>query len=143
MPIVPVGHDALKALLRGNGRVALANRASTANGVHILAAAIVRHDPAGEIRNQVAWDLDLAPGEAEAFDLTNPTDQPFSGIELLMTLFSPDKYGLRDVYLVSPPDSAPSRQWEAGVRLETDAAEEREFFVPESSGLVAYLRAIT
>jgi hypothetical protein len=142
MPISPLGRPQLESLMIGNGRVTVANGASGASSLQILAAAIVRHDAAGVSSRQTVWELDLAPGEAELVDPPEASDQRFAGIEVLFRLFSSGELGLREVYLASPPDSAPVRQWEAGVRLETEPAEEREFVVPESPGLVAYLRAI-
>jgi hypothetical protein len=61
------------------------------------------------------------------------------GVEALLRLYSPDQRGLRDVYLSSPPDGAPARQWEIGVRPEASPAQEGETVVPESPGLLAYV----
>ena len=142
MPFTPLGRQSLEALFGASGRVALANRASGASGLRILDAVIVRHDAAGGTTRQVAWDLDLAPGEAESLDALDASEELYAGIELLLRLFYADERGLREIYLASPPDSTPARQWDAGVRLESETAQEREFFVPESPGLVAYLRAL-
>ena len=142
MPITPLGRDILQAYLRGNGRVTLANRTSDSSGVRILAAALVRHDLSGSHRGQAVWELDLAPGEALSVDPPEASDQPLAGIEVLLRLFSPDQRGLRDVYLSSPPDAAPAREWEVGVRPDTDPAEDLEFATPESPGLTAYIRPV-
>jgi hypothetical protein len=142
MPITPLGRDILQAFLRGNGRVTFANRDSGDGGLRILAAAVVRHDSSGVASRQTVWDLDLAPGEAQAVYPCEASDQLLAGVEVLLWLFSPDQRGLRDVYLASPPDAAPAREWEVGVRPDTDPAENLEFAVPESSGLTAYIRPI-
>ena len=141
MPITPLGQDVLRALLRGNGRITLANRAAADGGVRILAAAVVRHDASGVASRQTVWDLDLLPGEAQLVDPCDASGQPFAGIEILLRLFSPDRRGLR-VYLASPPDAAPAREWEVGVRPDTDPAEDLEFATPESPGLMAYIRPV-
>ena len=141
MPITPLGRDSLKAHLLGNGRVTIANRASTASSFRILAAAIVRHSLTGASSRAAVWDLDLAPGEAESIEPYDASDDLFAGIEVVFRVFSPDEHGLREIYLASPPDAAPARQWEVGVRLETEPPAEHEFFVPDTPGLVAYLSA--
>jgi hypothetical protein len=142
MPITLIGQDALRSLLRGNGRVTLANRASNGTTLAMLAAAIVRHDAAGVSSRQAIWQLDLRPGEAQPINSPVALDQNFVALEVLFRLFS-DARGFRDVYLASPPDAAPARQWEVGVRSENTPPEAGEFFVPESPGLVAYIRSTT
>jgi hypothetical protein len=141
MPVAPLGREILQACLRGNGRVTIANRASDGASLRILAAAIARHDAAGVASRQAVWALDLAPGEAQSVDMSEASDQPLAGLEVVLRMFSPDQSGLREVYLSSPPDAAPTRQWEVGVRPDTPAGE-LEFVVPESPGLVAYIRPV-
>jgi len=142
MPVTLLGRDMLQAFLRGNGRVTVANRASAGASLRVLAAAIVRHNAAGVALRQAVWELDLAPGEAQSADISEPSDQPFAGLEVLLRVFSPDQRGLREVYLSSPPDATPARQWEVGVRPDTTPADEHEFVVPESPGLFAYIRQV-
>lgn len=142
MPVTPLGREILQACLRGNGRVTLANRAFEGSDLRILAAAIVRHNSAGAASRQAVWELDLEPGEAQSAEISEASDQPFAGLEVLLRVFSPDQYGLREVYLSSPPDAAPTQQWEVGVRPDTPPADEREFVVPESPGLLAYIRPL-
>jgi hypothetical protein len=142
MPAIPFGHEVLGELLQANGRVVIANRDWPGSTVCILAIAIVRHDPAGVTSRQVARELDLEAGEAQTVDPCEASDQPPAGIEVLLRLFSPDRRGLRDVYLASPPDAAPAREWEVGVRPDTDPAEDLEFAMPESPGLMAYIRPV-
>src|SRR5262249_23430134 len=142
MSVTLLGRDTLQAFLRGSGRVTIANRAAEGNSLRILAAAIVRHDTAGVASRQAVWELDLAPGEAQSADMSEASDQPVGGVEVLLRMFSPDQYGLREVYLSPAPDATPARQWEAGVRPDTTPADALEFVVPESSGLVAYLRPV-
>jgi hypothetical protein len=143
MPVTMLGKDTLLTLLRGNGRVTLANRASDGTSLVILAAAIIRHDTAGVSSRQAVWELDLGPGEAQSLDPSIAADQNFAALEILFRLFSPDKRGFREVYLASPPDAVPARQWEVGVRSDTTPAIAGEFSVPESPGLVAYIRSTT
>ena len=100
--------------------------------VRILAAAVVWHDLSGVVSRQAVWDLDLASGEALSVDPHQASDQPLAGLEVLLRLLSPDRRGLRDVYLASPPDAAPAREWEVGVRPDTDPAEDLEFAMPEN-----------
>src|SRR5262249_45818994 len=136
MPVTLLGQNALLALLRGNGRVTLANRASNGTSLVMLAAAIVRHDTAGVSSRQAIWELDLGPGEAQSVDPPVAPDQNFAALEVLLRVVSPDKRGLRDIYLSSPPEAAPARQWEVGVRPDTTPAKAGEFFVTEGPGLV-------
>jgi hypothetical protein len=141
MAVTLLGKDALLSLMRGNGRVTIANRASSGTSLRILSAAIVRHDSGGDITQQAILELDLSPDEAQAFDLPEASNGNFTALEVSFRVFTPDQRGLREVYLSSPPDAAPARQWEVGVRPDTTPAETGEFFVPESPGLVAYIRA--
>lgn len=143
MPVTLLGQNALVDLLRGNGRVTFANRSSNGTSLVILAAAIVRHDTAGAPSRQTVWDLELGPGEAQPVDPPIASGQDFAALEVLFRLFSPDQRGFRELYLASPPDAAPATEWEVGVRPDTTPAEVGEFFVPESPGLVAYIRSTT
>jgi hypothetical protein len=143
MPVTLLGQEVLQEYFLGNGRVTVANRDSPGRTLCILAATIVRHDSAGSISRQAVWELDLEPGEAQSVDPCEAFDQPPAGIEVLLRLFSPDQRGLRDVYLSSPLDAAPAREWEVGVRPDTDPAEDlEEFAMPESPGLMAYIRTV-
>jgi hypothetical protein len=142
MSVTLLGKNALADLLLGNGRVTFANRASNGTSLVMLATAIVRHNAAGASR-QVVWGLDLQPDEAQPVDPPIAEGQKFSALEVLFRLFSPDQRGFREVYLASPPDAAPASEWEVGVRPEGTPAEAGEFFVPESPGLVAYIRSIS
>ena len=143
MPITPLGFDALKTLLKGNGRVTVANRGAEDSGLTILAAVIVRHKSSGAPSRQAILGLDLRPDEAQATEPAESIEQLFDGIEVLLRVCTPGRLGIRDVYIATQPDAEPARQWEVGLRTDEDAAEEGEFTIPESPGLVAYLRAIT
>ena len=142
MPVALLGPNVLQTLLQGNGRVTLANRAPASTGVLILAAAIVRHDTTGTSSRQAVWELDIAFGEAQSVEAFDASDQLFAGLEVMIRIFSADQHGLRDVYLASPPGSAPARQWEVGIRPDTTAVETGDFVAPESPGLVGYIRPV-
>lgn len=140
MAYTPLGRPVLEVMYAGNGRLTLANRTREDRAVLIASAAIVWHGTDGPLWRQMVWELDLAAGEAESIETPEALDQTFGGIELLLRLFSTDR-GWRDVYIASPPDATPARQWEAGLRSVDDAPEQGELFVAESEGLVAYLRS--
>ncbi|KLK89730.1 hypothetical protein AA309_29905 [Microvirga vignae] len=142
MPINPLGPDALGMLLHGNGRVTVANRGPEDTGLVILAAVIVRHRNSAPTSRQAFFGLDLRTDEAEAIETTEPTDQPFDGIEVLLRVFTPGSLGIREAYIATQPDAVPARQWEVGLRVDDGTVKEGEFTLPESPGLVTYLRTI-
>ena len=143
MPTTPLGPGALKTLLRGNGRVTVANRGPRDAELVILAAVVVRHGSSGVASRQAIPGLGLRSDEAKTIEPPEATDQLFDAVEVLLRIFTPSRLGMRDVYIASPPDAPPAGQWEVGVRADDGTTEAEEAILPESPGLVAYLRALT
>ena len=143
MTITALGLDGLEALLEGNGRVTVANRGPEDAQLVILAAVIVRHGSSGVASRQAILGLGLQSDDAKTIELTEATDQLFDGLEVLLRIFTPGRLGMRDVYIATPPDALPAGQWEVGVRADDGTTEPGEVILPESPGLVVYLRALT
>ena len=143
MPITSLGPGALKTLLRGNGRITVANRGPGDAEFVILAAVAVRHGSSGVASRQAILGLGLRSDEAKTIEPPEATDQLFDGLEVLLRIFTPGRLGMRDVYIATQPDAPPAGQWEVGMRADDGTTEPGEVVVPESPGLVAYLRALT
>src|SRR3954464_11323441 len=109
MTITALGLDGLEILLRGNGRVTVANGGPEAAGLVILAAAVVRHGSSGVASRQAILGLGLRSDEAKTIEPPEATDQLFDGVEVLLRIFTPGRLGMRDVYIASSPDAPPSR----------------------------------
>jgi len=142
MAINLLGPDSLRDFFQGRGRITFANRAPSGKSDVILAAAIVRHGATGSPIGQMAWELDLQPGESDAVEPDAPPTADYAGIEIVLRLFSGDR-GFRQVYLASDPNAAPAREWEAGIRSDDVEPEAGDLSVAEGPGLVAYFRALT
>jgi hypothetical protein len=142
MAINLLGPDSLREFFQGRGRITIANRAPSGTSDVILAAAIVRHGATGLPANQMAWELDLLPGESDAIEPDAPPTADFAGVEIVLRLFSSQR-GFRQVYLASDPNAAPAREWEAGIRGDDVEPEVGDLSVPEGPGLVAYFRALS
>jgi hypothetical protein len=143
MTITALGLDGLETLLRGNGRVTVANGGPGDSELVILAAVVVRHGSSGVASRQAILGLGLRSDEAKAIEPPEATDQLFDAVEVLLRIFTPGRLGLRDVYIATPPDAPPAGQWEVGVRADDGTTEAGEIVLAESPGLVAYLRALT
>src|SRR6476646_6112684 len=133
MTIALIGLDGLETLLRGNGRVTVANRGSGDAGLVILAAVVVRHGSSGVASRQAILGLGLRSDEAKTIEPPEATDQLFDGVEVLLRIFHARPSG----YARRLHCHSPAGQWEVGMRADDGTTEPGEVVVPESPGLVA------
>ena len=139
MPPTLLGPAGIAALISGRGRVAIVNRTAPDDGVTILALAIARHLPNGEVVPDAAFGLAIGANESVSVEPQSPLADEPDAIEVMLRLRVGDLGAVVDAYAVAhKPAGASGVHFEVGVKPTIGTLIEGESTLPDFAEFTIY-----